>query len=855
MEHSIDSNNFENIKMLLEDILELKQDIADEASFFFEVSKKLGQVLNVEYCAIGRRSNNHLSDYPPYVYLGSKSIEALENVRNCEFEGSLVGWALNDMIIENNTNQKVLSFKLITEEEILNNNIPQNKNNSQKYNTSILHSGRQKEVLVVGLYKKNQGIIKNIGYIHLINKLANNDNSLQAMNENSKTNLTNFNENDFNMILSTTSLIQTLLVNYDKENELKKQNDDSKLINDLMENDNIDESFNTFYNHLIRVFNCKVSAFWYPIWDGFENISKLSTEKEEGSLKILLRESFSPEKNHTAKFARKQVSYEEHEIFLGEIFHGFKKISPNTIIKKPIHQIPFEKLWNEIELGISNIVITPIYRTNHEDIIGNEPKYSIEKFEHIIGIIYLGYEENQNIKPEDEERLKSLAKNFGIMIENKIFKRRFDQIRTLKSKLIELSVNDPKEFYSKVVSIVKEMMICKICTIMILDSSSDELILKASSAKKVNIKDNYRLITKKIWDLIDTPIYEVTKKESLTVRVFLNEQTYLSFDENNFRKTTKTFTEEAEADNYTHKSVLTAPIYNDVREVIGLIKCVNKSENQVIFQSFVQDDKDFLSLITSIISKFIEYFRFNQDKASSATMFIHELALPMQAIMVSRATIAKLLSIEAPKIKNTIYFQKVKKALDRQESDLEQLQILTSIFRTSYGGESDNQKTTKTMIYPKSDVEKIVESLRIEALTNKNLGIELSIEKMETMFVDIGQFKQVIYNLLKNAIRYSNENSNDIEIVYERLTLDLYKKGDFKEYDAITFNNWGIGIEESEKEKIFKLGFRGKKAKIKQPGSGVGLYVVEQIMKAHKGRVEIRNIHKPTIITIYFPKL
>ena len=55
-------------------------------------------------------------------------------------------------------------------------------------------------------------------------------------------------------------------------------------------------------------------------------------------------------------------------------------------------------------------------------------------------------------------------------------------------------------------------------------------------------------------------------------------------------------------------------------------------------------------------------------------------------------------------------------------------------------------------------------------------------------------------------------------------------------WHEIKFQNYGIGIPETEVEDIFLLYRRGSNAhKVRPSGSGIGLYLVDQIIRAHKG--------------------
>jgi signal transduction histidine kinase len=93
----------------------------------------------------------------------------------------------------------------------------------------------------------------------------------------------------------------------------------------------------------------------------------------------------------------------------------------------------------------------------------------------------------------------------------------------------------------------------------------------------------------------------------------------------------------------------------------------------------------------------------------------------------------------------------------------------------------------------------------------------------------------VIKNLVNNAFKYSESDSSiQIKTVESENNVKL-----------IIVDN-GIGIPESEKKKVFEKFFRvGEEKTRKQPGSGLGLYLVKKITEIHKGKIVLSD-NKPS---------
>ncbi len=112
------------------------------------------------------------------------------------------------------------------------------------------------------------------------------------------------------------------------------------------------------------------------------------------------------------------------------------------------------------------------------------------------------------------------------------------------------------------------------------------------------------------------------------------------------------------------------------------------------------------------------------------------------------------------------------------------------------------------------------------------------------------QLMRVFYNLLRNAIKYSDPNES------QRCVRISAKQE--QDYIALSFQDNGIGIIKGEEEVIFQMFSRGSNAsRVFPEGSGLGLYYSRAIIRKHGGSIGIDrdNISKPTIIVVRLPKM
>ncbi len=123
-------------------------------------------------------------------------------------------------------------------------------------------------------------------------------------------------------------------------------------------------------------------------------------------------------------------------------------------------------------------------------------------------------------------------------------------------------------------------------------------------------------------------------------------------------------------------------------------------------------------------------------------------------------------------------------------------------------------------------VEHEVESLKSMAETK---GLELRYKQpahpLPAIELDKGKTQQIISNFIDNAIHYTSEGSIDVV---------LEESGGAVRF---TVTDTGIGVPEAEQAKLFDKFFRGSNARqIRPDGSGLGLFLAKQVIKAQHGR-------------------
>ncbi len=129
----------------------------------------------------------------------------------------------------------------------------------------------------------------------------------------------------------------------------------------------------------------------------------------------------------------------------------------------------------------------------------------------------------------------------------------------------------------------------------------------------------------------------------------------------------------------------------------------------------------------------------------------------------------------------------------------------------------------------------------------KNIEFKMKMPNKEIMvFVDPLKIREVISNLIDNAIKYTEKG-----FVHVNVECD-------EENIKIIIKDSGIGISKKNQEHLFTKFSRGKdSARLYMEGTGLGLFVGKNIVEAHNGRIIVKSdgIKKGSCFTLELPKV
>lgn len=145
--------------------------------------------------------------------------------------------------------------------------------------------------------------------------------------------------------------------------------------------------------------------------------------------------------------------------------------------------------------------------------------------------------------------------------------------------------------------------------------------------------------------------------------------------------------------------------------------------------------------------------------------------------------------------------------------------------------------------FKKEDINRIVqESLLIiqDEMANKDISIHKTLDlNLAPLWLDPQQFKQVLINVLQNAI-YSMQDGD--------LSIRTYQQNESQV--VVEIEDTGVGIPEEILENVFTAFFTTK-----PNGTGLGLPITQQIIHGHGGKIDVKSeVGKGTLFRFIMPQ-
>ncbi len=261
------------------------------------------------------------------------------------------------------------------------------------------------------------------------------------------------------------------------------------------------------------------------------------------------------------------------------------------------------------------------------------------------------------------------------------------------------------------------------------------------------------------------------------------------------------------------RNLLAVPM-NLQNKPIGVVEAINKRDDE----PWTEDDMDTLSMLANQAAIAIQNARLFQQNDFIAEM-VHELRTPLAAIRASTTLLQRqnLPGALRDEIITTI------------QGETARLTTLTNDFLDLARLESGRSRLD-THVF---DVRELVEEcLNIVRPRADEAGISLSVHGIyRTAEADRSKIKQVLLNLLTNAIKYNREGGS--------VTCDITLNIPDEDHDCppncllLSVADTGVGIHEEHQARLFEKFYRVPGVSNDVSGTGLGLVIAKRIIEAH----------------------
>lgn len=242
-------------------------------------------------------------------------------------------------------------------------------------------------------------------------------------------------------------------------------------------------------------------------------------------------------------------------------------------------------------------------------------------------------------------------------------------------------------------------------------------------------------------------------------------------------------------------------------EVIGVVEAINKPDDE----PWTQDDVNTLTALANQAAIAVQNVRLFQQSDFIAEM-VHELRTPLAALKASTALLLRPSISDDMRHEITLTMQQETERLSHMANDFLDLARL----------ESGRTRLETEIFRIRNLIEECVELVRPQA-NERQITIVIDGESY-IVDADRGKIKQVLLNLLTNAIKYNREQGT----IY-----CLTQPHEDAQNILVSVQDTGQGISEEDQKYVFEKFYRIADTAGYTTGTGLGLAIAKRIVEAH----------------------
>lgn len=269
----------------------------------------------------------------------------------------------------------------------------------------------------------------------------------------------------------------------------------------------------------------------------------------------------------------------------------------------------------------------------------------------------------------------------------------------------------------------------------------------------------------------------------------------------------------------SRENVIIAPIMSR-DDLVGYVTIISKQKDfNYKFKTFVDVIMENFNSRLDVITLEEELDKTNKQKIQFLASISHEYKTPLNSI-IGFSDILK------SKISNPAQYKYIDNISKSSRFLLSLIQDILDMARAEFGKIELNYEVFR----PKEVIEDIILSFD-EQIKAKNINFSYTLMDVE-FSADIRRFKQLIYNLISNSLKFNKKNGTVTLVSY------VDECGNF----VFEIKDSGDGIRKKDYEQIFNFFSQVNRNQLKrQQGSGVGLALCKMIVNAHKGDIGFKS--------------
>jgi len=214
-----------------------------------------------------------------------------------------------------------------------------------------------------------------------------------------------------------------------------------------------------------------------------------------------------------------------------------------------------------------------------------------------------------------------------------------------------------------------------------------------------------------------------------------------------------------------------------------------------------------------------------EKKLAFFTNISHDLKTPLTLISAPLSDLIQSNNLQIEQYRKLEIINRNSRRLYKLISDLIDFRKITQ-----------NQLPLKTEIIDLNPViENIYEAFQAES-EKKDIDFTFDVEVKSMVCVDTRKIEKILWNLLSNAIKFTNIGGKIWLFVHET-------QEENSRFLNLVVRDTGEGFSESEKDRIFDRFYQiGKTKNLQIEGSGIGLSIVNDLVKLHHGSINVDSI-------------